>query len=46
VEGQRIALSKGDTLTVEAGKKHGYRNPGRSVILLITRNIFERGGEK
>ena len=46
VEGQRIALQKGDALTVEAGKRHGYRNPGKTDLLLITLNIFERGVEK
>ena len=46
VEGQIIALRKGDALTVEAGKKHGYRNPGKTDLFLITLNIFERGGEK
>ena len=46
VEGQRITLRKGDALTVEAGKRHGYRNPGKTDLLLITLNIFERGVEK
>ena len=46
VEGQKIALRKGDALTVEAGKKHGYRNRGKTDLLLITLNIFEKGGEK
>ena len=46
VEGQKIALRKGDALTVEAGKKHGYRNRGKTDLLLITLNIFERGVEK
>ena len=46
VEGQRITLRKGDALTVEAGKRHGYRNPEKTDLLLITLNIFERGVEK
>jgi quercetin dioxygenase-like cupin family protein len=40
VEGQKIALRKGVALTVEAGKRHGYRNPGKTDLLLITLNIF------
>jgi quercetin dioxygenase-like cupin family protein len=46
VEGQTIALRKGDALTVQAGKRHGYRNSGQTALVLITLNIFERGGEK
>ena len=46
VEGQTTALRKGDALTVEAGKKHGYRNSGKTDLLLITLNLFERGVEK
>jgi len=45
VEGQRIPLRKGTALTVPAGKKHGYKNPGSADLLLITINIYE-GGEK
>jgi quercetin dioxygenase-like cupin family protein len=41
VEGQTIALRKGDALTVEAGRKHGYRNSGQTDLVLITLNIFE-----
>jgi quercetin dioxygenase-like cupin family protein len=45
VENQKIPFRKGTALTVLAGKKHGYRNPGPRDLLLITINIFE-GGEK
>ena len=45
VEGQRIPFHKGTALTIPAGKKHGYLNPGPSDLLLITLNIHE-GGEK
>jgi quercetin dioxygenase-like cupin family protein len=45
VEGQRIPFRKGTALTVPAGKKHGYLNPGPADLLLITLNIYE-GGEK
>jgi quercetin dioxygenase-like cupin family protein len=45
VEGQRIPFRKGTSLTVPAGKKHGYLNPGPADLLLITLNIYE-GGEK
>lgn len=41
VEGQTIPLKKGDALTVEAGKKHGYKNSGQTDLVLITLNIFE-----
>ena len=46
VEGQRIPFNKGTALTVLAGKKHGYRNPGKTDLLLITLNIYEQAGEK
>jgi len=45
VEGQRTPFRKGTALTVPAGKKHGYLNPGPGDLLLITLNIYE-GGEK
>jgi len=45
VEGQRAPFRKGTALTVPAGKKHGYLNPGPADLLLITLNIYE-GGEK
>ena len=44
VEGQTIPLKKGNALTVEAGKKHGYRNSGPTDLVLITLNIFDGGG--
>jgi quercetin dioxygenase-like cupin family protein len=44
VEGQTIPLKKGNALTVEAGKKHGYRNSGQTDLILITLNIFDGGG--
>jgi mannose-6-phosphate isomerase-like protein (cupin superfamily) len=46
VEGQRILFNKGTALTVPAGKKHRYRNPGPADLLLITLNIFEGGENK
>ena len=46
VEGERILWGKGAALTVPAGKKHGYRNPGKTDLLLITLNIYDQGGEK
>jgi len=46
VEGQRVSFNKGTALTVPAGKKHGYRNPGPADLLLITLNIFEGGENK
>ncbi len=42
---EKISAKKGAALTVVAGKKHGYRNPGQTDLLFITLNIFE-GGEK
>lgn len=45
VEDQKIPFRKGTALTVLAGKKHGYRNPGPADLLLMTINIYE-GGEK
>ena len=41
VDGQTFPLSRGTALTVPAGKKHGYKNPGPADLLLITLNIFE-----
>ena len=46
VERQKIPLREGTALTVLAGKKHGYRNPGPADLLLITLNIFEGGENK
>ncbi|MCX5913251.1 MAG: hypothetical protein NTV04_15130 [Deltaproteobacteria bacterium] len=46
MEGQRIPLREGTALTVLAGKKHGYRNPGPADLLLITINIYEGGDKK
>ena len=46
LDGQIIPLKKGDSLTVEAGKKHGYRNKKQTDFILITLNIFEGGEEK
>jgi quercetin dioxygenase-like cupin family protein len=40
VEGEKIFAGPGAALTVKAGKKHGYRNPGRKDLTLITLNIF------
>ena len=44
VEGEWIAWRKGTALTVPAGKKHGYRNTGKTDLLLITLNLSEQGG--
>ncbi len=41
LEGQTIPLGKGTTLTVDAGKRHGYRNLSQTDLVLITLNIFE-----
>ena len=46
LEGKKFPFRKGTALTVEAGKKHGYRNTGPGDLLLITLNIFEKGKEK
>lgn len=46
VEGEKILWEKGTALTVPAGQKHGYRNPGKSDLLLITLNLYEQVGEK
>ena len=46
VEGERILWRKGAALTVPAGKKHGYRNLGKTDLVLITLNIYEQAGEK
>ena len=43
VEGQRIPFRRGTALTVPAGKKHRYYNPGPADLLLITLNIYEGG---
>jgi len=45
LEDQKIPFRKGTALTVLAGKKHGYKNPGPADLLLITLNIYE-GEEK
>jgi quercetin dioxygenase-like cupin family protein len=44
VEGEGISWKKGTALTVPAGKKHSYRNLGKSDLLLITINIYEQVG--
>jgi mannose-6-phosphate isomerase-like protein (cupin superfamily) len=41
LEGKKVPFRKGTALTVEAGKRHSYRNPGPGDLLLITLNIFE-----
>ena len=46
LEGRKIPLEKGDSLTIKAGKKHGYRNKKQTDLILITLNIFERGEEQ
>jgi len=46
LEGRKIPFRKGTALTVEAGKRHSYRNTGTDDLLLITLNIFEKGKEK
>ena len=46
VEGERIHWRKGTALTVPAGRKHGYRNPGKTDLFLITLNIYEPVGGK
>ena len=46
IEGRAIPLKKGTALTVLAGKKHSYKNPGTDDLLLITLNIFEGGWGK
>jgi len=46
VEGEKIIWGKGTALTVPAGQKHGYRNSGKSDLLLITINLYEQVGEK
>ncbi len=46
VEGEKVILRGGTALTVPAGKKHGYRNSGKSDLLLITLNLYEPGAEK
>jgi quercetin dioxygenase-like cupin family protein len=44
VEGEWTSWRKGTSLTVPAGKKHGYRNTGKTDLLLITINIYEEVG--
>jgi len=46
LEGKKIPFRKGTALTVEAGKRHSYRNTGPGDLLLITLNIFEKGKEQ
>jgi quercetin dioxygenase-like cupin family protein len=46
LEGRSIPLQKGDTLTVGAGKKHGWRNSGQADLILITLNLFEKEKER
>jgi quercetin dioxygenase-like cupin family protein len=41
VEGEKTDWKAGTALTVPAGKKHGYRNPGKTDLLLITLNLYE-----
>ncbi len=45
LEGRKIPMERGDSLTIKAGKKHGYRNKKQTDFILITLNIFERGEE-
>ena len=40
VEKEKMNLKKESVLTVAAGKRHGYRNPGPGDLKLITLNIF------
>ncbi len=40
VEKEKMNLKKESVLTVTAGKRHGYRNPGPGDLKLITLNIF------
>jgi quercetin dioxygenase-like cupin family protein len=44
VEGEKFLWKRGSALTVPAGQKHGYRNPGKSDLLLITLNLYEPVG--
>ncbi|OGP98553.1 MAG: hypothetical protein A2Z51_04500 [Deltaproteobacteria bacterium RBG_19FT_COMBO_52_11] len=46
LEGRKIPMKRGDSLTVKAGKKHGYRNKKQTDFILITLNIFERSKEQ
>jgi quercetin dioxygenase-like cupin family protein len=46
LDGRTFPLKKGDALTVEAGKRHGYRNAGQADLILITLNFFEEEKEK
>jgi quercetin dioxygenase-like cupin family protein len=43
VEEERFPWRKGTALTVPAGKKHGYRNTGKTDLVLITLNLYELG---
>lgn len=40
VEGKLYPFKKGTSLSVPAGQKHGYRNPGPADLLLITFNLY------
>jgi len=40
VDGAKVSLKKESALTVAAGTRHGYRNPGPEDLKLITLNIF------
>jgi len=42
LDGQIISLKKGISLTVLAGRRHGYRNPTGTDLFFITLNIPER----
>jgi quercetin dioxygenase-like cupin family protein len=46
VEEEKIIWRNGTALTVPAGKKHGYRNTGKTDLLLITLNLYEQVGKK
>jgi quercetin dioxygenase-like cupin family protein len=46
MEGEKIAWKAGTALTVPAGRKHGYRNSGKTDLLLITLNLYEQAEEK
>ncbi len=40
VQGKTYPFKKGTSLSVPAGQKHGYRNPGPADLLLIIFNIY------
>jgi len=40
IEGETFPFRKGISLSVPAGKKHGYRNCGSKDLLLITINLY------